>query len=130
MDGVSEYKTNPAKHAARAKAWRASNPTTKANWLARILHTVRYRAKRRGLAFDITVSDVHVPERCPVFGIPLVFGAARNSEDSPSLDRINPRFGYVKGNVAVISQRANTIKNNASSAELKLVAAWVEGQGY
>jgi hypothetical protein len=34
-------------------------------------------------------------------------------------------LGYVKGNVAVISHRANAIKNNATAEELQMVARWV-----
>ena len=41
--------------------------------------------------------------------------------DSPSLDRINPNLGYIKGNVWVISYRANMIKNNATLEELELL---------
>ena len=34
------------------------------------------------------------------------------SEDSPTLDRIIPSAGYVRGNVVVISWLANKIKGN------------------
>ena len=40
---------------------------------------------------------------------------------SPSLDRIIPSLGYVKGNIRVISFRANTLKNNATLSELELI---------
>lgn len=40
---------------------------------------------------------------------------------SPSLDRIDSSKGYVKGNVRVISARANMLKNNATVEELTLV---------
>ena len=44
---------------------------------------------------------------------------------SPSLDRIDPNKGYVKGNVQVISRLANIMKSNASPEELRAFANWV-----
>ena len=49
-----------------------------------------------------------------------------NSNDSPSLDRINNLIGYVEGNVAWISFRANQIKSDASYEELKQVLDYLE----
>lgn len=49
-------------------------------------------------------------------------GKSGPQPDSPSIDRIIPALGYVKGNVIVVSQRANTIKNNATPEELRRVA--------
>ena len=43
-----------------------------------------------------------------------------------SLDCIIPELGYVPGNVAVISRRANTIKNDATIEELELVLAYMK----
>lgn len=49
---------------------------------------------------------------------------------SPSLDRLRPELGYVRGNICVISNLANRIKSNATSAEeLEHVAAWMRSQG-
>ena len=55
---------------------------------------------------------------CPVLGIPLVIGEGACSDNSPSIDRIIPELGYVKGNIKVISRRANRIKNDATPDEL------------
>jgi hypothetical protein len=88
----------------------------------------RLRAKEKNLPFDI---DHHflrslVVSHCPVFGTPLEWSALRGKGNkavpsSPSLDRIDPTKGYVKGNVWIISYKANVIKNNATHEELKLV---------
>ena len=45
------------------------------------------------------------------------------SDNSPTLDKIIPEMDYVRGNIAVMSSRANRIKNDASLAELAAVAA-------
>jgi hypothetical protein len=88
----------------------------------------RQRAKDKGLAFDIDRDYLQsiAPSHCPIFGTKLEWSLRRGDKrfalpNSPSLDRIDPTKGYVKGNVWIISHRANTIKSNASHEELKLV---------
>jgi hypothetical protein len=88
----------------------------------------RARAKNKGLTFDIDHDYIRsiVPSHCPIFGTKLQWSVLRGNghrslPDSPSLDRIDPSKGYVKGNVWIISNRANAIKNDASHEELKLV---------
>lgn len=79
------------------------------------------RSKKKNLDFNIDVSDIVIPETCPVLGIPLYLGNRILSPNSPTIDRIDSSKGYVKGNVRVISSRANTLKNNATLEELRLV---------
>jgi hypothetical protein len=87
------------------------------------------RAKRDGVPFSLELSDIYIPEFCPVFTqVRLNRHNKSTAFDSPSLDRIIPELGYVKGNVRVISYRANTIKQDASLAEIKRVAEWLEGE--
>lgn len=45
------------------------------------------------------------------------------SNNSPTIDRINPKLGYIKGNVWVISNKANRFKNDATLEELELLVA-------
>jgi len=86
------------------------------------------RANKRGLPFDITIDDVCIPSICPILGIPLMFGDGTANDNSPQLDRIIPDLGYVKGNIQVISAKANRIKSNATQAEIKMVLEWFEKQ--
>jgi hypothetical protein len=83
------------------------------------------RAKRDFLAFNIELSDIVVPEECPALGIPLKYSTKIVSPNSPSLDKIIPSLGYVKGNVRVISQRANSIKRDATLGELEALVQWL-----
>lgn len=92
-----------------------------------MLRSAKSRAKKKGLPFNITVEDIIVPEYCPVLKIKLeanggTGGAKRNS---PSLDRIIPELGYVKGNVQVISNAANLLKGNSTPEDMLLFAEWV-----
>lgn len=84
-----------------------------------------YRAKRRakenGRAFDIAVEDIYVPPVCPVFLVPF----EENTPHSASLDRVDSSKGYVKGNVQVLSTRANVLKNNATLSELERLVMYM-----
>ena len=88
------------------------------------------RAKKYGIPFNIDISDIIIPHTCPVLGISLVSvrenGKRGYHPDSPSLDRIKPQLGYVKGNVRIISARANLLKSNASLDEMRLILADLE----
>jgi len=86
-----------------------------------MLRAARKRAKEKHLPFDITIEDLIISEVCPVLDIPLSVGTW-NSPNSPTLDRVIPSLGYVKGNVMVISRKANTIKNDATPQELRRIA--------
>ena len=93
----------------------------------KMLKSARSRARKKDLSFDLDIGDIFIPEQCPVLLIPLHKGKGKASDNSPSLDRIIPKKGYVKGNVTVISTRANRIKSNATYKELNKVSCWLEG---
>jgi hypothetical protein len=86
----------------------------------------RKRAADRGIPFDLPFDEVVIPPNCPVLGIPLKVGGER-SPNSPSLDRIIPKRGYVSGNVRVISDRANRLKSDRDLQSLRACAAQSSG---
>lgn len=86
----------------------------------------KYRAKRGNYPFDITKEDIEVPESCPVLGIPLFVTDGKFSENSPTIDKIIPSLGYVKGNVEVISHRANQLKQDGTIEELELILKYMK----
>ena len=91
-----------------------------------MLKAARIRAARLGLPFEITPADIVIPKMCPVLGVELKCGVGRLGQYSPSLDRLDPSLGYIRTNVTVISFRANSIKQDASSDELRAVADWMD----
>ena len=94
-----------------------------------MISNARGRAKRLNLPFDLTIEYIRelafATTHCPLLGIKLRWQAGyglglKNHPhlNSPSLDRIIPDKGYVRGNVAIISMKANTMKSNASVDEI------------
>ena len=88
-----------------------------------MFQSARFRSKEQGLAFDLDLKDIVIPLLCPLLATPIVCGEGTMTASSPSLDRIHPEKGYVKGNIQVISYRANAIKQNASIEELELLTS-------
>lgn len=99
----------------------------------RLLRAAKKRAKRLGLPFDLTAEYLRsvwpVDGRCPVLGFRMLWDTEDGAEIAPSLDRLNREAGYVKGNVAVISGRANRIKSDAHWIELEKIAAYARRLG-
>lgn len=99
------------------------------NHLDKWIHRqTKSRCKRYGIAFDLDVSDILIPSHCPILKIPLFIRTGGKSGplgNSPSIDRIDPSKGYTKGNIQIISQRANVMKNDATFEELKEFANWI-----
>ncbi len=91
-----------------------------------LLRAAKARSKAKDIPFDLEKSDIVIPEECPVLGIPLVRGAGRPVDGSPTLDKFVPLLGYTKGNVNVISHKANTCKNDATLEEIRLLYEWMK----
>ena len=87
----------------------------------KLLTGARKRARDLGLPIDIELSDIVIPERCPLLDIPIFPSKGRWTANSPTLDRIVPAKGYVRGNIMVVSHRANATKRDASFEEFERI---------
>lgn len=116
-----QIKNNREKVNIQKRNHRRKNPVTD------LLCGVRQRCKRDGIPYNITREDIVVPDYCPALGIPLKTGDGHASHNSPSIDRLIPELGYVKGNVHVISHKANTMKSDATLDELRNLVKFLEG---
>ena len=104
----------------QSKEWNKKN-------LESVLCThARKLAKQQNIPCTINKEDIFIPDFCPALGIPLFYGNGKMTDNSPSIDRINPSLGYVAGNIEVISVKANRIKNNASLEELEKIFKWLK----
>lgn len=61
------------------------------------------------------------PTHCPILGIELDYfhrpGGMKRSPNAASVDRTDSTKGYIPGNVAIRSARANRLKNDATAEE-------------
>lgn len=136
--------THYAEHAeefrAYARQYRLDHPeykdTQRYHFIAHpdqmLLHNAKKRAVRFGVPFDITIEDVQacIPTDgvCPITRQPFERGVGQPHPSSMSLDRITPALGYVRGNIAVVSHRANTMKNAYTDPTIFMrMADYVEG---
>lgn len=113
----------PTHHIAeliKGKRWRENNVVTV------MLAKAKSRAKKAGVTFSLHKEDICIPLYCPVLGVKLRRAFDYRSESSPSLDRLIPSLGYTPDNVRVISNRANTLKNNGTATEFRLIADYIE----
>ena len=128
------YQKNKKKIIAQAIQWQHDNREKhliiRGRWNSKqgMLQKARARAKKQNCPFDISIEDIVIPTHCPIFGIELNRSQGVADSNSPSLDKIIPSLGYVKGNIQVISHKANRLKSNASLEELYMLGKWAEGQ--
>ncbi len=130
------YAKNRDRLRAKMKEWAALKPVddmrkAKREWVAQdrvrnrakhLWYGAKRRAQARGLDFTIQISDIQIPEFCPVLGIPIVIVSGVATQDgAPSLDRIDNSLGYTVENVRVISYRANAIKRDMTRFECELL---------
>ena len=100
-------------------------------------HGAKYRAERDSVPFCLTKEYLLsiATDECPVFHTPLEWGpsglgAGKFKPNGPQLDRIEPELGYVVGNVAFISHRANRLKDNGTMQDHYDIADWLWTQLY
>ena len=87
----------------------------------RLWSSAKSRAKRRGLEFNIEVDDIVIQNQCPI----LQRKYLKYTDMAPSLDRMDNSKGYIKGNVEVISVRANRMKGDYTMEELTKLLEYI-----
>jgi hypothetical protein len=91
-----------------------------------MLRRARNRAKKNNIPFNLTIEDIVIPKVCPILGIPLFHEKGGVTDNTPSLDKIIPSLGYIKGNVAVISWKANLMKSDLSIEILQNIINYIQ----
>jgi hypothetical protein len=102
----------------RSKEWQNKNP------ISFMWSSAKSRAKSENLPFNIEKSDIKIPEKCPILKFELKKSIGNANKNSPTLDKIIPSLGYVKGNIQVISYMANIMKSNATPEEILSFCEW------
>lgn len=94
-----------------------------------IIATKKMNAALSDIPFYLTIDNVIWPEFCPALGIKLDYfrkGKGKQTNYSPSFDRLDPSQGYTPENTRIISNRANRLKNDGSSEELRKIADYID----
>jgi len=116
LKAAKRYQENKEDISKKQHTERRLNPE-KTMW-----YRAKDRAKKKSFEFNLDESDIVIPKYCPVFP-EIEFncngGFQGTLDNSPSLDRVDNSKGYVKGNIRVISTRANRLKSDATCDELK-----------
>lgn len=129
------YKNRSGFHAVCKECYIERNKVYQEKYRKGIPIDIRYRklqqrAKAKGIPFD--VDPEHLESLwtgvCPVFGFDLELNVDRGNPKAAEVDRIDPKEGYVKGNVTWLSARANRIKSDASLEELERIVEWLKSQ--
>lgn len=122
------YELNKEKMNKRASLWNSNNKEKHKSFIRNwnlnntekvLLNTIKHRAIKANLEINIEESDIIIPEVCPIFNIKMIRKLGKGRQPfNPSIDRIDPSKGYIKGNIWVISDLANRMKQEATKEEL------------
>lgn len=104
-------------------SWMRQYESAVKNPRKKLLNMVKARAKLQEIPFDLTIEDFVIPETCPILGIPL---DRRDRNHTPSVDRLVPELGYTKGNMRIISMRANRLKQDATIEEVEKILRYMQ----
>lgn len=119
------------------KRWRDNNREHRKNYMKeydksrpksnRLFKAAKERANKFQLDFNIDESDVFVPHSCPICHQKLEVSSTRGGwKHSPTLDKVKPDLGYVKGNVAVICKLCNSTKGSGSANLHRQIADYID----
>lgn len=103
--------------------------------LNRLLSGARRRASAKELPFDLTIEwlQTMIVSHCPITLEPMDWTRdqvvdGKPGPNSPSIDKIIPKLGYIQSNCAIVSFRGNSIKNNGTIDEHRRVVQYMAAQ--
>ena len=137
--GVRETPTTrgwTASDSSRRYSWcklcevRRSSERYRKSPFAQMFYLTKKRSIEKNIPFDLDrefIKELYkkMPKKCPVLGIDLQYSDVGSkkyqTDNSPSLDRIDPKKGYTKDNVVIMSNLANRIKTDATADQIEKV---------
>lgn len=94
---------------------------THRQYFAKRAKKLKERSQSEGCTYDLDADYLMsiYTDKCPFLGIALrVCSEAGSHDHSPSVDRIDPTQGYIKGNVRWVSKLFNGMKQNLTDEEM------------
>jgi hypothetical protein len=123
-------------HPAFKKGYRSKLKPNQFEKLYKHLHGVKRRAKEKNIPYNLDIEyfidkdtkpdgqKTGYPDYCPILKIKI--DNELGADHRPSFDRVLPERGYVKGNVKIISNKANRLKSNMSIEDFKKFIEYIE----
>jgi hypothetical protein len=109
------------------KKWYDRNKTDIEWRRKRLFKFLENRAIRGSIPFELEYNDIDWPTHCPVFGVELCYDSIDGVRDnSASFDKVDPKLGYVKNNVNIISHRANWLKQDSTIEQLQNIIQYMK----
>lgn len=85
----------------------------------RLLYRAHKTHRANGYNFNLTIDDIIIPKMCPYLEIELTTDPKDYKKPNyATIDRIDNSKGYVKGNIQIISYKANSMKTSTTDEEL------------
>lgn len=102
-------------------------------WARYAVQNAKRRARKRGLAFALSIEDVLALAKktqvCPILRVPLVYSRGKgNQQYAASIDRVDNSRGYFPDSIAICSVRANTLKSNCSLRDMIALGHYAAAQ--
>ena len=100
------------------------------------LHGVKRRAIKENIPYNLDIEyfidkdtkpdgqKTGYPDYCPILGIKI--DAKLGADHRPSFDKVIPEHGYLKGNVQIISYKANRLKSDMHIKDFRKFVEYIE----
>lgn len=104
-------------------------------FLNSLIYSVRTNARTKGVPCTLALDDLRSmldrsDNRCAVSGVRFEYSRAQGERFrpwAPSVDRINPRDGYVPANCRIVCAYVNLAMNHFGEATFRAIALYVAG---
>lgn len=109
---------------------RASRKYRETSWRKNSIGAAKNRAKKKGIPFDknLCESDLSESMTCPCCNRTMKVESKQAENASPTVDKIIPELGYIKGNIIALCYRCNRLKSDATPEELEMIAKFMREQ--
>jgi hypothetical protein len=130
---VKRHKENPMR--GRERWTERNNRLRKEDYITEYHKKKKARCKALNQEYKLTPEYLKLiwTGFCPITGMKLVQGFDKKSGKRPdnvaNLDRVDPRKGYIEGNVCWISNKANRMKQDNTVTDLKNIIKYMESYG-
>lgn len=99
--------------------WRGVGKLSSKRW-----SDIKLTAKKRGIKFDLDIEYAwslfkKQNGKCKLSGIKLKFPRTSRTLGTASLDRIDSKKGYIRGNIQWVHKKINMMKYNLTNSEFK-----------